>query len=85
MIHEDVKVKQEEVVTTNHVSQHEDSKNKTYLQDVNVYISNGQTSIPTAALLDSRSDSNLISGDLADKVKDTLMQILKSANIFAFT
>ena len=85
MIHEDVKVKQEEVVTTNHVSQHEDSKNKTYLQDVNVYISNGQTSIPTAALLDSRSDSNLISSDLADKVKDTLMQILKSANIFAFT
>ena len=85
MIHEDVKVKQEEVVTTNHVSQHEDSKNKTYLQDVNVYISNGQTSIPTAVLLDSRSDSNLISSDLADKVKDTLMQILKSANIFAFT
>ena len=85
MIHEDVKVKQEEVVTTNHVTQHEDSKNKTYLQDVDVYISNGQTSIPTAALLDSRSDSNLISSDLADKVKDTLMQILKSANIFAFT
>ena len=85
MIHEDVKVKQEEVVTTNHVTQHEDSKNKTYLQDVDVYISNGQTSIPTAALSDSRSDSNLISSDLADKVKDTLMQILKSANIFAFT
>ena len=58
-IQEDVKVKQEENVTTNHISQHEDSRNKTYLQVLNVYISNGQTSIPTVALLDSGSDSTL--------------------------
>ena len=44
LIQEDIKVKQEENVTTNHVSQHEDSRNKTYLQVLNVYISNGQTS-----------------------------------------
>ena len=58
-----------ENVTTNHISQHEDSRNKTYLQILNVYISNGQTSIPTAALLDSGSGSTLISSDLADKLK----------------
>ena len=66
--YEDVKVKQEENVTTNHVSQHEGSRNKTYLQVLNVYISNGQTSIPAVALLDSGSDSTLISSGLADKL-----------------
>ena len=62
-----MKVKREENVTTNHVSQHDDSRNKTYRQVLNVYISDRQTSIPTAALLDSGSDSTLISSDLADK------------------
>ena len=38
LIHEHVKVKEEENVITNHVSQHKDSKNKTYLQ-----VLNGQT------------------------------------------
>ena len=65
MFHEDVKVKQEENLTTNHVSQHEDSKN---LHVVNVYISNGQISDPTGALLDSRSDSTLVSSGVADKL-----------------
>ena len=60
MIHEDVKVK--------HVSQHEDSKNETCLKVLNVYISNGQTTIPTATFLDSGSDSTPISSGLADKL-----------------
>ena len=68
MIHKDVKVKQDENFTTNHVSQNEDPKNKMYLQILNIYISNVQTSIPTAALLDSASDSTLISRGLADKL-----------------
>ena len=68
LIHEDVKVKREENVTTNHVSQHDDSRNKTYRQVLNVYISDRQTSIPTAALLDSGSDSTLISSGLADEL-----------------
>ena len=74
-------------VTTNHVSQHEDSRNKTYLQVLNVCISNGQTSIPTAALLDNGSDSTLLSRGLADKLnlqgktKDiSLMNIFSMSN-----
>ena len=75
-----------ENVTTNHISQHEDSRNKTYLQILNVYISNGQTSIPTAALLDSGSGSTLISSDLVDKLKyqgktkDILTNVLSISN-----
>ena len=41
---------------------------KACLQILRFYISNGQTSIPTAALLDSGSDSTHISSGLADKV-----------------
>ena len=78
LIHEDVKVKQVENVTTNHFSQHEDSRNKTYLQIFNFCISNGQTSIPTAAVLDNGSDStkgislmNILS--MSNKMKSELV------------
>ena len=43
-------------------------KIKRVLQVLNVYSSNGKTSITTATLLDSGSDSALISSGLADKL-----------------
>ena len=45
-----------------------------YFQIVSVYISNGQTSIPTATLLDSGSNSTFISSGLVDKLNLTLKQ-----------
>ena len=68
LIHEEVDEKKEEKVITNHVSQQENSEEKTFLQVINVYASNGKTSILTTALLDSGSDSTLISSSLANKL-----------------
>ena len=45
-----------------------------YFQIVSVYISNGQTSIPTATLLDSGSNSTFISSGLVDKLNLKLKQ-----------
>ena len=59
----------EESISNNHVTYQKTSKEKTFLQVISVFASNGETCVQTAALLDSGSDAMLISESLANKLQ----------------
>ena len=87
LIHEDIDNQKEESINNNHVTYQKPSKEKTFLQVIPVFASNGETCVQTAALLDSGSDATLISESLANKLqlsgikKDiTLTNVLSMTN-----
>ena len=69
LIHEDIDNQKEESISNNHVTYQKTSKEKTFLQVISVFASNGETCVQTAALLDSGSDATLISESLANKLQ----------------
>ena len=69
LIHEDIDSQKEDSISNNHVTYQKPSKEKTFLQVISVFASNGETCVQTAALRDSGSDATLISESLANKLQ----------------
>ena len=69
LIHEEIDNQKEESISNNHVTYQKTSKEKTFLQVISVFASNGETCVQTTALLDSGSDATLISESLANKLQ----------------
>ena len=89
LIHEEIDNQKEESISNNHVTYQKPSKEKTFLQVISVFASNGETCVHTAPLLDSGLDATLISEGLANKLqlggitKDiALTNVLSMANKF---
>ena len=65
LIHEEIDDQKEQSISNNHVTYQKPFKEKTFLQVISVFASNGETCVRIAALLDSRSDATLIRKSVA--------------------
>ena len=67
LIHEEIDDQKEQSISNNHVTYQKAFKEKTFLQVISVFASNGETCVRISALLDSRSDATLIRESVANK------------------
>ena len=67
LIHEEIDDQKEQSISNNHVTYQKPFKEKTFLQVISVFASNGETCVRISALLDSRSDATLIRESVANK------------------